>query len=154
MEIISTINEQYVEQGKLTLVRGEYLFIALPLSSVQLWDDQVHYSAHAEKGDCFEVCITREMHNAAAKYAHDSQIIFDGCLKSTVERCFYLLLWQSTKNIGIYYSYSSSFQYLPETVDVFWIQHRNLFKTSLLLEDGHGISLERTLHTLYHYYRY
>ena len=38
-----------------------------------------HYSACAEKGDHFEVCIvTKEMCNAAAKYGHDSQIILDG----------------------------------------------------------------------------
>lgn len=39
----------------------------------------LHYSAHADKGDHFEVCIaTQEMCDAAWQYGHQSQIILDG----------------------------------------------------------------------------
>lgn len=39
----------------------------------------LHYSAHADKGDHFEVCIaTQEMCDAAWRYGHQSQIILDG----------------------------------------------------------------------------
>ncbi|KAI1782886.1 hypothetical protein LXA43DRAFT_1103300 [Ganoderma leucocontextum] len=38
-----------------------------------------HYSARAEKGDCFEVCVaTSQMRDAAWKYGHGSQVILDG----------------------------------------------------------------------------
>ncbi|EPQ52484.1 hypothetical protein GLOTRDRAFT_95391 [Gloeophyllum trabeum ATCC 11539] len=44
-----------------------------------LADAVFHYSAHAEKGDRFEICIaTKDMRDAAWKYAHGSQVILDG----------------------------------------------------------------------------
>lgn len=44
-----------------------------------LADAIFHYSARAEKGDRFEVCIaTDDMNEAAWKYGHEKQIILDG----------------------------------------------------------------------------
>ncbi|KAJ7769549.1 hypothetical protein DFH07DRAFT_735996, partial [Mycena maculata] len=57
----------------------EWLDPDSPQYNATLADAVFHYSARADKGERFEVCIaTDEMNEAAWKYGHENQIIIDG----------------------------------------------------------------------------
>ncbi|KAJ7279631.1 hypothetical protein C8J57DRAFT_990137, partial [Mycena rebaudengoi] len=57
----------------------EWLNPQSPQYNATIAEAVFHYSARAEKGDRFEVCIaTEQMRAAAWKYGHDNQIILDG----------------------------------------------------------------------------
>ncbi|KAJ6560824.1 hypothetical protein DFH09DRAFT_1482414 [Mycena vulgaris] len=57
----------------------EWLDPESPQYNATIADAVFHYSARADKGERFEVCIaTDEMNEAAWKYGHENQIIVDG----------------------------------------------------------------------------
>ncbi|RDX39548.1 hypothetical protein OH76DRAFT_1302925, partial [Lentinus brumalis] len=57
----------------------EWLDRSSPSYNKEIASAVFHYAARAEKEDRFEVCLaTREMHDAAWKYCHSSQLILDG----------------------------------------------------------------------------
>lgn len=73
-------------------------------SAKQTFADAVfHYSARANSGDCFEVCIaTNDMRNTAWQYAHRGQLIVDGtfgiCNKKIL---LFILMGVDKENHGV-----------------------------------------------------